>query len=137
MDDGGDVLLLMAIRTEITLRLQNSPGAVSRVCQILADEHVNILAMQLEATGVMRLVVDNHVRAAGALRDRHHQVDLDDVLYTMLSNVPGVLGRVTSLLASGGVNIEYLYATANEGQPQATAVIGVPDAQRASAASGI
>lgn len=127
----------MAIRTELTLRLQNSPGAVARVCQILAEERVNILAMQLEATGVARLVVDNHVRAAGTLRDRHFQVELGDVLYTTLPNDPGVLGRVTRLLADGGVNIEYLYATASEGQPMAAAVFGVPDAQRASAASGI
>ena len=29
----------MAIRTELTLRLQNSPGTLARVCQIVADEH--------------------------------------------------------------------------------------------------
>ena len=32
----------MAIRTELTLRLQNSPGSLARVCQIVADEHIDI-----------------------------------------------------------------------------------------------
>lgn len=30
------------IRTELTLRLQNSPGALARVCDLLALERVNV-----------------------------------------------------------------------------------------------
>lgn len=127
----------MAIRTELTVRLQNSPGALARVCGWLAEERVNILAVQLEATGILRLVVDNHVHAVGVLRDRHMQVEQRDVLYTTVPNDPGMLGRVATLLAASGVNLEYLYAAVVEGQPQAAVVIGVPDAQRASAAAGI
>ncbi|MBI4477626.1 MAG: ACT domain-containing protein, partial [Acidobacteria bacterium] len=39
------------IRTELVLRLPNSPGMIARVCQTLADERVNILAVQVEAGG--------------------------------------------------------------------------------------
>ena len=48
----------MAIRTELNLRLQNTPGALGRVCQVLADEHVNILALALESTGALRLILE-------------------------------------------------------------------------------
>ena len=51
----------MAIRTELNLRLPNSPGALAGVCRLLSDERVNILAMTLESTGQLRMVVDNHV----------------------------------------------------------------------------
>ena len=37
------------IRSEISLRLGNSPGALAGVCRLLSDERVNILAMTLEA----------------------------------------------------------------------------------------
>ena len=53
----------MAIRTELTLRLQNSPGALAQLCQALADEKVNVLAMNLESSGVLHLVPDNPVHA--------------------------------------------------------------------------
>ncbi|MBI4487088.1 MAG: ACT domain-containing protein, partial [Acidobacteria bacterium] len=49
----------MAIRTELNLRLPNSPGALAGVCRLLSDERVNVLAMALESSGQLRLVVDN------------------------------------------------------------------------------
>ncbi len=34
----------MAIRTELNLRIPNSPGALASVCRLLSDERVNILS---------------------------------------------------------------------------------------------
>lgn len=127
----------MAIRTELSVRLQNTPGAAGKVCLHLAEDRVNILAMQLEHGGVLRLLVDNPLHAAGILRERKMQVEEREVLYTIVPNDPGVMGRVAKLLADAGVNIEYLYSTAVEGHPMASIVIGVPDAVKASALAGI
>jgi hypothetical protein len=126
----------MAIRTELNLRLPNSPGALAGVCRALADERVNVIAMSVEATGQLRLVVDNHVHAAGILRDRHHQVAVRDVLVAAIGNGPGALLPVLQLAADAGVNIEYAYGTAPEGSARATIVLGVADAARASAVAG-
>jgi hypothetical protein len=127
----------LAIRTEINLRLPNTPGALGRVCQALAEEHVNILALSLEATGALRMVVDNHVHAAATLRDRHYHVEERDVLYTLAPNGPGSIAGIARLLAAQGVNVEYLYTTAGESDSTAAIVAGVPDVQRASMAAGI
>jgi hypothetical protein len=127
----------MAIRKELTIRLQNSPGAAARACIALADERINILALQLEAGGVLRLLVDNPLHAAGILRERRYQVEERDVLYTVAANDPGSVGKLARALADAGVNVEYLYETAVEGQGLSAVVIGVPDVHRASAASGI
>jgi hypothetical protein len=48
----------MAIHTELELRLPNSPGALAGVCRLLAQEHVNIVAMALDNHGRLRLVAD-------------------------------------------------------------------------------
>jgi hypothetical protein len=127
----------MAIRTELTVRLQNMPGALSRLCQALADERVNILALSLEPTGTLRLLADNPVHAAGVLRDRHYHIEERDVLYTVAPNDPGSLARIAALLAAEGVNLEYLYTTSVEDSTMAGIVAGVPDAARASAAAGL
>ncbi len=127
----------MAIRTELTLRLQNSPGMLARVCQVIANERINIVAMNLASPLVVRLVVDNPVHAAAVLREHHYQVEERDVIYTATSNDPGALLRITRLIADAGINVEYLYATALEGQPMASVVVGVPDAERASSAAGL
>jgi len=126
----------MAIRTELSLRLPNSPGALARVCDALSEARVNILALHLESSGRLRLLVDNPLHAGAALRERQHQVDERDVLYELIPNSPGALAGTARLLAEGGVNVEYAYAGAVEGTPMAAAVFGVGDAQRAAAAAG-
>lgn len=127
----------MAIRTELTFQLQNTPGAFSNVCGLLDTERVNILAVMLEAGGVVRMVVDNPVHAAGLLREREYRIEEREALFVSVPNNPGAGAAVARMLASAGVNVEYLYATALEGHPMATVVVGVADPQRASMVAGL
>jgi hypothetical protein len=121
----------MAIRTELSLRLPNSPGALAAVCRTLADERVNIVALSVEPSGHLRLVVDNHVR------ERHHQVSEREVVMASVGIGPGALAPVLELVAGAGVNVEYAYGTAPETLGGAAIVIGVENAARAAAAAGI
>ena len=127
----------MSIRTELTLRLPNSPGAIAGVCRALFDERVNVLALSLDTAGHVRLVVDNHVHASGALRDLHYQVTERQVLVVSVSNDPGALASVLALVADAGINIEYAYASATDAGHAASVVLGVDDTQRASTAVGV
>ena len=127
----------MAIRTELSLRLQNSPGSLARVCQVLGGERVNLIALCLEGNGTLRMVVDNHVHGVSILREQHYQVEERDVLYTVIANQPGSLARAVRLVADAGLNLDYAYASAVENDAMVGVVIGVPDAMRASAAAGI
>lgn len=127
----------MAIRTEISLRLRNSPGELGRVCRHLAAERINVLALSLEAGGTLRLVADNPLHAAGVLEDREYAVDRRDVLFIQAPNDPGALEKAAGMLAGAGVNVEYLYASAFEDDPMAAIVAGVEDPQRAAAATGL
>jgi hypothetical protein len=125
------------IRIELSLRLANSPGALASVCGLLSNERVNIQAMAIETGGQLRLVVDNHVHAAAVLRDHHHQVTERNVIVTGVPNAPGALAPALKLISEAGVNVEYAYGGGSEGSPTATIVLGVEDAERASAAAGV
>ena len=127
----------MSIRTELALRLPNSPGALAGVCQLLSDERVNIVAMAVDAAGQLRLVVDNHVHGAAVLREQHHRVAERDVILLSVPNGPGSLAPALRLVAEAGVNIEYAYGGAIEGSATAAIILGVEDAMRAAAAAGI
>ena len=124
------------IRIELSLRLANSPGALAGVCRLLSDERVNVQALGLEA-GQLRLIVDNHVHAAAVLRDHHHQVSERNVIVTAVPNVPGALAPALRMISDAGINVEYAYGGGSEGSPTATIVLGVEDAERASAAAGV
>src|SRR5262245_44417825 len=98
----------MAIRTEVSLRIPNSPGALAGVCRLLSDERVNIIAMALEPTGQLRLILDNHVHGAAVLRDHHHQVSEREVIVTSIPNSPGSLAPTLRLIGDAQVNVEYV-----------------------------
>jgi hypothetical protein len=102
----------------------------------LADARVNIIAMSLEASGQLRIVVDNHVNAEAVLRERHHQIVLRDVLLVSVPHAIGALATVLDLLSTAGVNVDYAYASGGAVGP-AHVVLGVEDALRAAAASGL
>jgi len=125
------------IRTELSLRLGNSPGSLASVCRLLSDERVNILAMGLEAGGQLRLIVDNHVHGGAVLREHHHQVTERDVIVTTVPNAPGALGPMMKLMADADVNVEYAYGGGSDPGPNALMVFGVEDAMRAAAAAGV
>ena len=119
------------------MRLQNSPGALGRVCQHLLNERVNILALSLEAGGTLRLVVDNPLHAAGALKEQQYTVDERDVLFIQLPNDAGALEKAARMLANAGINVEYVYGSALEDHQMVSIVAGVEDAQRAATAAGV
>jgi hypothetical protein len=127
----------MAIRTELNVRLPNSPSALGGVCSLLSEERVNILAMALDASGQLRLVVDNHVHGAAVLREHHHHVTERDVILVLVSNQPGALAPALRLIGDAGVNVEYAYGGGPESSATASIVIGVDDAVRAAAAAGV
>ena len=127
----------MSIRTELSVRLPNSPGALGGLAQHLKDAAINVLGFSLDTSGQLRLVVDNHIHAAGMLRERDYTVQQRDVLYVQVPNSPGALAAICRMLATAGVNIEYAYASAIEGGHMAAAVVGVDDAVRASTATGL
>ncbi|MES1254330.1 MAG: hypothetical protein ABUS56_01900 [Acidobacteriota bacterium] len=127
----------MAVLPEITLRLPNNPGALAGVCGLLSAERVNILALGLDASGHLHLVVDNHVHGAAALREHHHQITERDVIVTVVANAPDGLASVLRLVAAADVNVEYAYAGGSGGSPTAVAVLGVDDAARAATAAGV
>jgi hypothetical protein len=127
----------MAIRTELALRLPNSPGALAGVCRLLSDERVNVLALTLGTDGQLRMVVDNHVHGAAVLRDHHHQVTERDVLVTSVPNTPGALAPALRLVSEAGINLEYVYGGAGETGNTASIVIGVEHVLQASAVAGL
>jgi len=127
----------MAIRTELSLRLQNSPGALNQVCQKCFDESVNILALTVETNGTLRMVIDNPLRAVGTLEEKGYGVVKRDVLFMQLSNGTDSIERATRILAKMDVNVEYAYVSAANPHGTTAFVIGVEDVERVSMLTGI
>jgi hypothetical protein len=125
----------MAVRTELSLRLPNSPGSLADVLKTMAAERVRVAALFLDAAGTLRLVVDNPSRAEAALTRQHMKVTAADVIWTL---VPGrSIDTILSLAATAGINVNYAYAASPGPDGILALILGVDDAMRAAAAAGL
>jgi hypothetical protein len=125
----------MPIIKEFTIRLEDRPGTLGKLCQTLAEENVNILAYQQFAhekgQGSVRLVVDNPDKTRATLDRQRADYREHEVAKVMLTNRPGELARVASKLGEQGINIDYGYSGAEPGANASFLILGVADAGKA------
>jgi hypothetical protein len=122
----------MPIIKEFTIRLEDRPGTLGKLCQNLAEENVNILAYQQFAhekgKGSVRLVVDNPDKTRATLDRQRADYRETEVAKVMLANRPGELARVASRLGEQEINIDYGYSGAEPGANASFLILGVADA---------
>ncbi|MGA7272399.1 MAG: ACT domain-containing protein [Acidimicrobiia bacterium] len=115
--------------TEIIVRVENRPGRLAAITEILGGAGVNIEALAAygqDGQGVLRLIVDDARTARRVLSEAGLRISENTVLTARLRNEPGALAAVTRRLADADVNIEALYvlATSPDGIEVAMALDG-------------
>jgi len=122
----------MPITKEFTIRLEDRPGTLGKLCQTLAEQDVNILAYQQvpseKGKGSVRLVVDNPDKTRANLDRQRADYSETEVAKVVLTNRPGELARVASRLGDQGININYGYSGAEPGASASFLILGVAEA---------
>lgn len=98
---------------QISVFLENKTGRLAEVTGILAESKVNIRALALADTsdfGVLRLIVDDNMKAVKALKNRGFTVGRTDVVAVEVEDRPGGLYRLLDMLHKSEINVEYMYA---------------------------
>ena len=122
---------------DLTLILDDRPGELARMGEVLGDAGVNIgglAAFTGEGRGVAHVLVDDDAvaRATGALKAAHIGVaDEREVLVIDVVDRPGTLGELTRQLAAANVNVDLAYTTFGGG---VKIVIATDDLESARAA---
>ena len=115
---------------QISVYLENRPGTLSGVIDLLRAEGINMLALSLAEgleVGYLRIIVDDHVRGVKALR-KHGQFVLEkDVILLEVSNEPGGMASAIDRWAKAGVNVEYAYSATVPGADVSLIVARVND----------
>ncbi len=122
--------------TQISVILDNVPGALSNVSEILGREGVNIRAVSVADTSdlsTVRFVVDDPVKALNILKGRGFRTKETDVLAVETPDHPGGMNAVLRPLREAGINVHYLYPHLGRVSGQAIVILGVDrteDAQK-------
>lgn len=115
--------------TEFIVHVENRPGRLATITEMLAAADVNIEALAAygyDGEGVLRLIVDDAEGARRVFSEAGFSVEEHQVLTAFMPHTPGALASVTRRLADSDVNIDAMYvlSTSSEGIEVAIAVQG-------------
>jgi len=98
---------------QISVFVENKPGRVSRLTDILEKADISIRGFSLADTadfGIARFVVDKPAEALSALTEAEFLVRTTELLCIELPDEPGALDHVFTVVAEAGINVEYAYS---------------------------
>jgi len=98
--------------TQLAVFIENKPGRLAAVTRLLGDAGINIRGYSIADTedyGILRLLVDDEVKARQVLRDHSFTVHESQILLTEMPDRPGGVADVLESFAELGINVEYTY----------------------------
>ena len=117
---------------QISVFLENKPGTLNKMTNVLADHNINIRALSLADTndfGIVRMLVNNVYEAANVLKEENFIARFTPVLIYAISDEAGSLDKILKAFTESDVNIEYMYAFA--GKERAYMIFKVTDVKKA------
>ena len=115
---------------QLSVFLENRPGQLSTVTELLAQHSVDMQALNIAETadyGVLRLIVDAPQKAAELLREQGFIVRETPVVQAPVPDRPGGLNSVLRAIAQADIDIEYMYSVLGQRNGLAYMVFRVDD----------
>jgi hypothetical protein len=113
---------------QISVFVENKPGRIERVTELMAKANVNIRAFTVMGTyeyGVMKFLVDNPDKALEALKAHGISANKREIIAILMDDRPGGLNRVARIFGQRKVNLEDAYGFVIEDKKRAVMVVDV------------
>lgn len=115
---------------QISIFVENKPGRLKAMTNILKDNGVDIRALSIADTkdfGILRLIVNDPEKACAVLKDADCTVTITDVLAVGVEDHPGGLAKVMDTLFENKISVEYMYAFVSKSENIAYVILRVAD----------
>ena len=119
---------------QISVFVENKPGRVERVTEILSKAKVNIRAFTVSSSyeyGVMKFLVDKPDKALEAIRSQGIPANKREILAIPMEDRPGGLHRIARVFSERKINIEDAYGFVIEDKKRAVLVLDVEKIEEA------
>ncbi len=119
---------------QISVFVENKPGALLRVTSVLSDTGIDVRALSVADTqdfGILRMIVDNPEKAKKALNEAGVSCSIKDVFAAEVPDEPGAMTKILEEIAETGLNIEYMYAFVSPKNKKAYIVLRIKDTEGA------
>lgn len=107
----------LVMAKEINVGTKNEVGALAKMMSFLVNHGINVETIagysnHTGTEGMLTFITDNNQKSiAELINNGYEDMEEREVIVAELENRPGTLKNVSELLASNGVNIDYLYCT--------------------------
>ena len=115
---------------QLSLFLENKPGALSRPVQLLAQAGFNILTLSIADAnqfGILRLILRDWEKAQQLLEQKGFVVKVTDMVAVAVADRPGGLAEILGVLEKAGINVAFMYAFTEKRQGRAVLVFRFDD----------
>ncbi len=119
---------------QISVFVENKPGRIERVTEILMKADVNIRAITVMGTfeyGVIKLLVDKPKAAYEALKSNGITAYKREIIAVLMDDQPGGLYRIAKVFGQKKINIEDAYGFVIQDKKRAVLVVDVGKIQEA------
>lgn len=120
--------------SQITLILNNKPGKLSGISELMGSESLNIRAISVAAEGdksLVKIIVENPERAKNALAGHNYECRIENVIAVEVPDHPGGLGAVLKPLKEHEINVDYMYPAIGKHGKNAILIIGTKQLEKA------
>ncbi len=118
---------------QLSIFIENKPGRLEEIMDCLSQNNINLRALALADTtdfGILRIIVDDIDKAKTVLKEKEVISKSTDVIAVLIDDKTGGLAHVVSVISSGGVGVEYLYAFLGRTEGKALMVIKTDDDEK-------
>ncbi len=120
--------------TQLSIAIDNTPGRLNQICEILEKEQINIKAIMACAeldSHPLKVIVDTPEQAYNVLITNGFSVQTKEVIAVGTPDHPGGLNVVLRALKEARVNVETLYPFITLKGDDAILIIEVDNIQKA------
>jgi len=100
---------------QFEISVNNRPGEIAKVTDILASNGINIMAIASERceNPIIKVVTDDELSTRNALTKAKMKFRENELTVIELMDRPGELSKVAKRLAKAGINVESIHILSN------------------------
>lgn len=115
---------------QLSVFVENKHGRLESIIDALGKNNVNIRALSIADTtdfGVLRIIVDDNLRAKEALDEVGVISKTTDVIAVYIDDRTGGLHSILKIVSEAGISVEYMYAFLGRTEGKALMVLKADD----------
>ena len=119
---------------QLSIFVENAPGRLFAITDILARENVDMKALSVADTmefGILRIIVSDTKKGYEALKSENITASITEVLAVKIIDKVGSLNDTLRILKDANVNIEYIYSFLSHDPEHAYIIIRTDDTKKA------